>query len=113
MIEVGNETTGTKVVEMRRLLVLVFVPWAMLALFGVTHAHAATYPNPPPSTTVTVLPSTESRQPAHGGSPAGASLPFTGGDALLLTGFAAAILLPGIALVLASRRRRPASAPRD
>jgi hypothetical protein len=38
-------------------------------------------------------------------------LPFTGTDALVLVCFAAAVLIPGVGLLIVSRRQRGAAQP--
>jgi hypothetical protein len=52
-----------------------------------------------------VLGTTETTPAPHGTTTSGSSLPFTGGDVAMLLGFAAAVLVPGTALLVVSRRR--------
>src|SRR5690242_8204777 len=102
---VREERRTRKVVAMRRLLVLALAPWVLLTIVGVSRASAATnYPGPTPPSTAVVLGTTETTPAPHGTS-SGSSLPFTGGDVAMLLGFAAAVLVPGTALLVVSRRR--------
>lgn len=90
---------------MRRLLVLALAPWILLTLVGVSRASAANYPGPTPPSTAVVLGATETTAAPHGATQSGSSLPFTGGDVAMLLGFAAAVLIPGVGLLVVSRRR--------
>ena len=90
---------------MRRLLVLALAPWVLLTMVGVSRASATTnYPGPTPPSTAKVLGATETKPAAHG-TTSGSSLPFMGGDVAMLLGFATAVLVPGIGLLVVSRRR--------
>jgi hypothetical protein len=103
---VREERPSRKVVAMRRLLVLALVPWMLLTFVGVSRASAATdYPGPTPPSTAGVLGATQTNTATHGTTQSGTSLPFTGGDVAMLLGFAAAVLVPGVGLLVVSRRR--------
>jgi hypothetical protein len=90
----------------RRLFVLLVTPWMALCLYGTARASAAPYPDPGGSSTVQVLPATEAAPVAHGVTQPSSTLPFTGTDALVLVCFAGAVLVPGIGLIVVSRRHR-------
>ena len=76
-------------------------------LHGTVRAHAAAYPDPTPPPTVQVLPANAAATPAtHGVTQPDSTLPFTGTDAVVLLGFAGAVLVPGVGLLVVSRRNR-------
>lgn len=90
---------------MRRLFVLLFTPWIALCLYGSSRASAATYPDNGAAPTAQVL-SARVVQERHGVNAPSSALPFTGTDALMLATFGAAVLLPGIGLLVVARRHR-------
>jgi hypothetical protein len=102
-----GELADRKVERVRRLFVLVVTPWIVLCLHGTVRAHAAAYPDPTPPPTVQVLPANAAATPAtHGVTQPHSTLPFTGADAVVLLGFAGAVLVPGVGLLVVSRRNR-------
>jgi hypothetical protein len=89
---------------LHRLLFLFVTAWVACACLAGSHAYAATYPDPTTPTTVSPATAVTAPAPAASTHPS-ESLPFTGGDALMLAGFGAAVLVPGVALLVAARRR--------
>jgi hypothetical protein len=92
---------------LRRVLVLLVTPWIVLCLYGTSRASAAPYPDSVRPSTVQVLPASA----PHGVTDVNSPLPFTGTDALVLVCFAAAVLIPGVGLLIVSRRQRGAAQP--
>jgi hypothetical protein len=96
---------------LRRVLVLLVTPWIVLCLYGTSRASAAPYPDSVRPSTVQVLPASQAAPAPHGVTDVNSPLPFTGTDALVLVCFAAAVLIPGVGLLIVSRRQRGAAQP--
>jgi hypothetical protein len=79
-----------------------------LCLYGTSRASAAPHHDPGVSSIARVLPAaaSEAAPGAHGVTQLSSTLPLTGTDALVLVGFAGAVLVPGIGLTIVSRRQR-------